>query len=88
MVELFIINIKDNQLGLQKREKWILVDWGNLKITHVITIECKPGTIEWMKMQGFELKPSNEPGRYAIPFDRIDDFNSKVKSVNVSKKCK
>ena len=57
--------------------------------THVITIRCKPGTIEWMKKQGFELKPSNEPGRYAIPYDRIEEFNSKVDSVEVSRiRCK
>ena len=40
-----------------------------------MTFECEPCTIEWMKQQGFEIKPTNETGRYAIPADQLDVFN-------------
>ncbi len=41
-----------------------------------------------MKKEGFEIKPTNEPGRFAIPADRLDEFNDRVKKTTVYKKNK
>jgi RHS repeat-associated protein len=49
--------------------------------THKMTIEAEPGTRDWLKQ--FELKPSNEPGRYAIPAERLEEFNKRLHCVTV-----
>ena len=47
--------------------------------SHQIRIETNPSTREWLKP--FEMKPDNEPGRYAIPADRLSDFNARVRRI-------
>ena len=78
--------------GHESQPKWVVGE-GEVKpktlgkpknYTHKMTFECEPGTIEWMKQQGFEIKPTNEPGRYAIPADQLDTFNKRVKNVKIS----
>jgi hypothetical protein len=34
---------------------------------------------EWLKQ--FETKPDNEPGRYEVPADCLEEFNSRVKQI-------
>lgn len=38
-----------------------------------IDIVAKNGAKEWLKQ--FEIKPENEPNRYAIPSDELEKFN-------------
>ncbi|MCP2262650.1 RHS repeat-associated core domain-containing protein [Streptoalloteichus tenebrarius] len=70
-------------------EKWIadkgVVDPRTLgkrqNYTHYYEIYAKPGTREWLKQ--FEIKPNNEPGRYAIPADKLEEFNKRVVKIVV-----
>jgi hypothetical protein len=39
-------------------------------------ITAQPGTRQWLKQ--YEAKPTNEPGRYAIPADELSAFNKRV----------
>lgn len=41
--------------------------------THKMEFHCKPEVLDWLKQ--YEIKPTNEPGRYAVPADKIDEFN-------------
>ena len=43
----------------------------------------KPGTREWLKQ--FEIKPTNEPGRYAVPADQLQEFNSRILDIIIKK---
>ncbi len=52
--------------------------------THKATIKAKPGTREWLKQ--YEIKPSNEPGRYAIPSEKLDEFNSMIDELQIGPK--
>ena len=56
--------------------------------THKIEFEVEKGTIEWMRNEGFEMKPDNEPDRFAIPVDRLDEFNKRVKKTTIYRKDK
>jgi len=49
-----------------------------------IEIETRPGTEEWLRK--FEIKPSNEPLRYAIPADRLDEFNRRITNIRIIKR--
>lgn len=50
-----------------------------------IEIITKKGTKEWLKQ--FETKPENEPGRYAIPSDKLSTFNETyVISISITKR--
>jgi len=52
--------------------------------THKMEIETSPNMRKWLKL--FEIKPHNEPGRYAIPANRLDEFNNKVISITSQKR--
>src|SRR5262249_8535412 len=76
--------------GHYKQAKWI-GDPGTVNpdklgkkknYTHKMDIEAEPGTRAWLKK--FETKKSTQPGRYEIPHDRIDEFNSKLRSIQSS----
>ncbi len=77
--------------GHERQPKWIAevgtVDPGNLgkpgNYTHKMTLTAQPGTREWLKQ--FEIK-ANEPGRYAIPASRVDDFNARLLRIVAEKK--
>ncbi|EWM12046.1 hypothetical protein [Kutzneria sp. 744] len=45
--------------------------------THRMEFHVEPGTRHWLKQ--YEVKPTNEPGRHAVPADKIDEFNRRVK---------
>nr|WP_044201226.1 polymorphic toxin-type HINT domain-containing protein [Oscillochloris trichoides] len=53
--------------------------------THQMVFETKPGTRQWVRDQGFEIKPDNEPDRYAIPVGWLDEFNARVIRVIIKK---
>jgi RHS repeat-associated protein len=67
----------------ERNPKWIaddgVVDPRTLgkrqNYTHRFEIHAKPGTRDWLKQ--FEIK-SNEPGRYAVPADKLAEFNEKI----------
>jgi len=49
-----------------------------------MNIETCKKTKKWLKK--FEIKPYNEPGRYAIPANILDEFNNKVISITSQKR--
>jgi RHS repeat-associated protein len=51
--------------------------------THKIEIHAQPGTRDWLKP--FQIK-TNEPGRYAIPANKLDEFNKRVINIDVQKR--
>ncbi|WP_216209336.1 DUF6531 domain-containing protein [Amycolatopsis aidingensis] len=53
--------------------------------THKLEIHAEQGTRAWLKEQGFELKPTNEPGRYAVSAEKLEEFNSKVKDIVITR---
>ena len=52
--------------------------------THRVEFHAEPGTRDWFKQ--YEIKPTNEPGRYAVPADKIDEFNRRVRRVVVTRR--
>ncbi|MEV6711486.1 RHS repeat-associated core domain-containing protein [Lentzea sp. NPDC051208] len=52
--------------------------------THRMEFHADLGTREWLKQ--FELKPTNEPSRYAVPANRIEEFNKLVKKVIIKRR--
>lgn len=54
--------------------------------THHFEIHAQPGTREWMRENGFEAKPTNEPGRYAVSADKLDEFNQRVNGIVVRRR--
>jgi uncharacterized protein RhaS with RHS repeats len=52
--------------------------------THRIEFHAEPGTRDWLKQ--YEIKPTNEPGRYAVPADKIGEFNRRVRRVVVTRR--
>ncbi|WP_329313927.1 DUF6531 domain-containing protein [Streptomyces sp. NBC_01262] len=75
--------------GHEKQPKWIAqtgkVNPGTLgknkNYTHKMEFHCKPEVLDWLKQ--YEVKPTNEPGRYAVPADKIDEFNKYVDKTTV-----
>ena len=49
-----------------------------------MTIETRPGTREWLTSEGFESK-SNEPGRYGIPWNRLEEFNQRIVRIRIQR---
>ncbi|MCZ1010358.1 hypothetical protein [Streptomyces lydicus] len=37
--------------------------------------------LDWLKR--YDIKPTNGPGRYAVPTDKIDEFNKYVEKTTV-----
>jgi hypothetical protein len=77
--------------GHERQPKWI-ADEGVVRprslgqtknYTHRMTFEAKPGTRMWLKESGMEAKPHNEPGRYAVPANLLDEFNRRVIRVRI-----
>jgi hypothetical protein len=52
--------------------------------THKMTIKARSGAKEWLKQ--FAEQKSNEPGRYGIPADKLDEFNKFIESITTGKK--
>ncbi len=52
--------------------------------SHRIEITSKSGTKKWVRP--FEVKPDNEPHRYAIPADRLDEFNRRITGIVMKKR--
>lgn len=48
--------------------------------THRMDFDVEEGTLDWLKQ--FETKPLNEPGRYEIPWDKLDEFNRRIVNIN------
>lgn len=46
-------------------------------------MEVDAGTKKWLKQ--FEIK-SNEPNRYAIPADKLDEFNRRIQNIKIKKR--
>ncbi|WP_239009931.1 DUF6531 domain-containing protein [Streptomyces sp. 769] len=75
--------------GHERQPKWIAqtgrVNPGTLgkskNYTHKMEFHCKPEVLAWLKQ--YEVKPTNEPGRYAVPADKIDEFNKYVEKTKV-----
>ncbi|WP_239696460.1 MULTISPECIES: DUF6531 domain-containing protein [unclassified Streptomyces] len=75
--------------GHERQPKWIAqtgkVNPGTLgkskNYTHKMEFHCKPEVLAWLKQ--YEIKPTNEPGRYAVPADKIDEFNKYVEKTTV-----
>ncbi|HKW20688.1 MAG TPA: hypothetical protein VJO13_04875 [Ktedonobacterales bacterium] len=74
-----------------KGEKWI-ADEGAVNprtlgkqanYRYRMEIETDSGTRDWLKDQGFDYKP-NEPGRYGIPWDCLDEFNQRIRNIRIS----
>jgi RHS repeat-associated protein len=73
-----------------KQPKWIadkgVVRFQTLgkpkKYTHRINIETSVGVRVWLKQ--FEIK-SNEPGRYEIPLEQLDYFNSRITKLTIER---
>lgn len=78
--------------GHERQPKWIgdpnTVDPRTLgkrrNYTHKIEIEAKFSTRRWVKQ--FEIKPRNEPNRYAIPANKLDEFNKRVIRITVKRR--
>jgi hypothetical protein len=51
--------------------------------SYKIEVELEPGTTSWLKK--FEVKPSSEPNRYAIPKPRLDQFNDNILNIKIEK---
>ncbi len=51
--------------------------------THKMNIETVAGTRNWLGQ--FEIKSSIEPGRYAIPASRLDEFNRRILQITLEK---
>jgi len=51
--------------------------------THRIEIQARPGTRAWLKQ--FEIKLSNEPGRYAVPRGRLEEFNDMIIKITIKR---
>ncbi|WP_158713179.1 hypothetical protein [Streptomyces sp. NRRL S-1813] len=49
--------------------------------TRKMEFHCKPEVLAGLKQ--CEIKPTNEPGRYAVPADKIDELNKYVEKTNV-----
>ncbi|MCA1185330.1 MULTISPECIES: hypothetical protein [unclassified Saccharopolyspora] len=54
--------------------------------THSFEVHAKPGTRQWMQENGLEVKPTNEPGRRAIPANKLDEFNKRVNGIVVKRR--
>ncbi|MFJ9411834.1 DUF6531 domain-containing protein [Streptomyces sp. NPDC101393] len=75
--------------GHERQPKWTAqtgkVNPGTLgkskNYTHKVEFHCKPEVLAWLKQ--YEIKPTNEPGRYAVPADKIDEFNKYVEKTTV-----
>ncbi|WP_405725175.1 DUF6531 domain-containing protein [Streptomyces sp. NBC_01537] len=55
--------------------------------THKMEFTCKPEVLDWLKQ--YEIKPTNEPNRYAVPADKVDEFNEHVistKTIQIRRK--
>ena len=77
--------------GYERQAKWI-GEIGSINpktlgkrknYTYKIEIEVLPSTREWLK--SFETKPTNEPGRYEISTDHLDEFNNTIRHLKVTK---
>lgn len=85
-------NKKTSWGGYHRNEKWIAdpgqVDPGTLgkraNYTYKMTIETQPGTREWLAGEGFESK-ANEPGRFGIPWNRLEEFNQRVIRIRIQR---
>ncbi|WP_205717962.1 DUF6531 domain-containing protein, partial [Actinomadura soli] len=77
--------------GHERQPKWIgdqgTVDPRTLgkrqNYTHYMEIHADPGTRQWLKDQGYETKPTNEPGRYEIPEEAREAFNERVRKIDI-----
>ena len=75
--------------GHPNGEKWIS-DVGEIKrpqglgqdVTHRMEIKASPGTREWLRR--FEIK-TNEPNRYAVPADKLGEFNARINSISTKR---
>jgi len=80
------------RLGHERQPKWIgdpnTIDPRTLgkrrNYTHKIEIEAQLSTRRWVKQ--FEIKPSNEPNRYAIPANKLDEFNKRIVRIIVKRR--
>ncbi|MEU5876585.1 RHS repeat-associated core domain-containing protein [Spirillospora sp. NPDC047279] len=80
--------------GHERQPKWIadkgVVDPRTLgkrqNYTHYIEMHADPGTKQWLKDQGYEIKPTNEPDRYAVPESAREEFNERVRKVEIRRR--
>ncbi len=78
--------------GHEKQPKWIgqpgTIDPRTLgkrrNYTYKIEIEAFSSTLSWLKP--FERKPRNEPRRYAIPSNRLDEFNKRIIRITIKRR--
>ncbi len=61
--------------GTRTRKEGLKMNKANTNKTIFTT---QPGTIDWLKKNGFETKPRNEPGSFEIPAKKVKEFNEKV----------
>jgi hypothetical protein len=79
--------------GHFKQNKWIgrpgtveSRDLGRRKNhTHKMDIRTRKGAIEWLKSPNNAETKSNEPGRYGILAERLDEFNEFVQQITIGK---
>lgn len=78
--------------GHEKQPKWIgesgTIDPRTLgkrrNYTYKIEIEASSSTLSWLKP--FERKPRNEPRRFAIPSNRLDEFNKRIIRITIKRR--
>ena len=84
------LSFKEGHAGPDGGKKWVAGPQAKISpkqlgssYTHKMTIQAKPGTLKWLEQ--FDGAWKNEAGRFGIPSDQLDMFNSMITNITSGK---